>query len=733
MGPSVKDVTTRRLTPTPDLVGGLSAVLLAAAVAVVSLRMWEWRPGAPPSLVGDSPVILMQIHQVLTEGWFWSSQSVGFPLGQNASFFPELNVIHVLGVKALGLFGASASSVGAAYFFLGYPLVALTTYLLARSERLARGPAVMVSVLFTAAPYHSERFEHLWLASYWTVPLGLWLVLAVARGKSPFETVRAARSDRRRGALTAVALTLVGLSGAYYAGFTLLLLTAALLLRAGAGRPPGWWKGGLVSIVWLAAVASVPLIAARIGMAGTRLTGPRPATRTPLESERYAGRIVDLLLPWEGHRIESLAAFTQAYRSAGRPVTETLALGVVGAAGVTALVIVGLRVLSTGRPAPPRLRLWSALLLVTSAFYTVGGLGVVTALLATPQLRAWSRLSLVILLLGLLCVGHWLSRPRPSVVAAALPALVLLVGILDQTNPARAPRYDDLAGRLDGIRSYAGALAGATAQGCGVLQLPVMRFPEGYLPEGYDANSQLLQHLTEERLAWSHGGMSGTRAGDWPLALELSDPESLVSDLGAAGFCAVEVDTAGVDPTAPTVTALTSLLNDPVAHTPDGRLVAWALPDTATATKGDAERMLSPVLVGLAAGAITIDEDNVMQESGSRAGITTSNLSDAEVEGIEVTIDVTALGADERDVIIKDGPREVARVTALADRPTTLRFVVDAPAGYRRLSIVIDGDPVRNAADRSVSVRYENLRVASATATRVVSLHDQARTRVVFP
>ncbi len=219
-------------------------------------------------------------------------------------------------------------------------------------------------------------------------------------------------------------------------------------------------------------------------MSGEELTGPRPATRVALESERYAGRLIDLALPWEGHRLEPLAALTTAYRAAGRPVTETLALGVVGLVGAVALVVIGLRVLTTGRPAPERLRVWAALAVVSGAFYTVGGLGSVVALLATPQVRTWSRLSTVILLFGLLAVGHWLSRPRPPRVGVALAAVVLVVGILDQTNPDRAPDYSAHEQRLSDLGEYTQSLALATGGGCGVLQLPVMSFPEGNVPAG---------------------------------------------------------------------------------------------------------------------------------------------------------------------------------------------------------------------------------------------------------
>ena len=714
----------------PDTSGLAVAAIVAALVGAVSLRAWQWRPGVPVSLTGDSPVVLTQVDDILTNGWFWSNDAVGFPLGQNASFFPELNVIHILGIKLLGVLGGEAATVSAVYFFLGWPLVAMTTYLLARSERLARGASVVVGVLFAAAPYHAERFEHLWLASYWTLPLGLWVVFGVARGSSPLGP----RHPRGlRFALTLAALALVGVSGAYYAGFTLLLLAAALVLGGASSRPVGWWRGGLLSMGVVAAVAAIPLVVAKIGMAGTALTGPRPATRTALESERYAGRLIDLVLPWEGHRVEPLAALTRAYRDAGRPVSETLALGIVGTVGAIALVLLGLRVMHSGRTVPDQLRTWAALWLVTAAFYTVGGLGSVVALFATPQLRAWSRLSLVLLLIGLLAVGHWLSRPRTRVLSVALPALVLVVGVLDQTSPARAPRYDAIDSQLAGLRAYAETIVEATSPGCGVLQLPVMRFPEGYLPQGYEANSQLVQHLTNDRLAWSHGGMSGTRAGDWPLGLELSDPQALVTSLRAAGFCAVEVDSAGMDPADLSAASLLSSLGEPVARTPDGRLAGWVLPPGEAAAGADRQRLLEPVLVGLVAGAITIDDANVMQESGARAGIALSNLSDSVVPGIAVTVDVTALGASSRQVVVRDGSRELVRVTAESDRATPLEFVVDAPPGYRRLTVSVEGDPTRNAADRSVSLRYENLRASAAGPTRVVSLHDQARTRAIFP
>jgi hypothetical protein len=481
-------------------------------------------------------------------------------------------------------------------------------------------------------------------------------------------------------------------------------------------------------------VAALPLVAARIGMSGTRLTGPRPASRNPLESERYAGRIIDLVLPWEGHRATPLAELTSLYQAAGRPVFETVALGVVGLCGVTALLLIGLRSLATTRPVPPRLRLWASLLIVSGLFFTAGGLGSVVALLATPQLRTWSRLSLFILLLGLLAVAHWLSRPRRQWQAIALPAAVLIVGVLDQTNPGTAPPYAEIRARVDDITAYTRALADATGEpGCGVLQLPVMRFPESNVPPGYDINAQLLQHLTTDRLAWSHGGMSGTQAGDWALGMDLEDPERLLAELRSAGFCAIEVDTAGVTTDNTAVASLVTALGDPVAESADGRLKAWSLGSVPRGSAADRARLLEPVLVGVSSGGIEVDGDRVHQDVGPLTSFSTENLSTRPSGPVTVSVDVTALGAPEREVVVRDGDTVLARATVNSERPTRLSFETTAPPGYDTLAVSVSGDPVRDTQDRSVSARFENLTATSNGPVHVTSLQDQARTQVVLP
>ena len=185
------------------------------------------------------------------------------------------------------------------------------------------------------------------------------------------------------------------------------------------------------------------------------------------------------------------------------------------------------------------------------AFYTKGGLGSVVALFLTPQIRTWSRLVVLIGLFGLLAVGLWLtpgprrSAPRRLAVAAG----VILLGVLDQTNPGVAPDYQALrATQQDRARAFTDrACASPRRRRCAVFQLPVTRFPEEPPPGRMGDYDHLLPALASPAdLAWSYGAMRGTARADWQLALPVGDTaRGCVEDLAAAGFCAVEVEPDG--------------------------------------------------------------------------------------------------------------------------------------------------------------------------------------------
>ncbi len=711
-----------------DVAFAIGAGLLALLVAVWSLRLWDWTMGTPFGLTrgtpfgleGDSTFVSMELRDIWDHGWYWRNEDLGYPFGQNGSLFPELNVLHILLVKALGLLFSDPFSPGVAYFALGFPLAAVSMYMLARSQGLSRWGGLTAGVLFACAPGHQERFGHLWLAAYWVVPVGMWVVLEVLRGRSLLGRRTggswATRFLTVRSALVVAALTVLGLSGVYYVAFTLILLVfATIAVRWRLGRPSAWF-GGLGSATYLVGVFLIPLAASRVGSADELVTGPVPASRSFVESELFAGKLMDLILPWQGHRLDPLSFLTFAYNASGHPTAETSALGVVALAGWVALLVVALGPLVTDRLAASELRRWSALSLVATAFYIVGGMGAFVALFFTPQLRTWSRFSLYLVLLGLLAVGWWVSRlqERRGVVTAGLVAVALtVVGVLDQTNPGQAPDHAAAAQRFDVLTAYARQLETATGPGCAVFQLPVVPFPESAGVGQMNGYDQLLPYLASKDLRFSSGAMRGTARADWQLGVDLEDPSALARELAAAGFCAVEVDSQGFTQDTDPRPRLEAALGAPVARSGDGVFTAYRLPQSG----GDSRlrtRLLEPVIVALYAYEVRSRDDGsgVAQWIGPDVGLQVANLGSDTVP-VSIHMDVEPAGDEKRELVVSDrSGRALVRAELDGGSTSPVDFTLEVPVGTTEVRLKTSGEPVRLLDDEIlVSAQVSNLTV----------------------
>ena len=126
----------------------------------------------------------MQIQAILEGHWYDINTRFGAPFGLNQAWFTTADVLNFATIRLIGLATNSAATAGTVFFVLGYVLSSLTAYWLARQLQIARSASVVVGVLFSVLPNQQEWFGHLWLAAYWPVPLGVWLVVQVARGQS---------------------------------------------------------------------------------------------------------------------------------------------------------------------------------------------------------------------------------------------------------------------------------------------------------------------------------------------------------------------------------------------------------------------------------------------------------------------------------------------------------------------------------------------------------------------
>ena len=517
---------------------GLAAAsaLLALLGACLVLEVWNADLRVPFDYSGDATFTTAVVKNVVDNGALWENDDLGAPRGQELYDFPvfagdnvQLALVRVLGfvvrdpIVALNLF-----------FLFTFPFAALTACLV--FLRLGVGPlaSVVASVLFALLPYHFLRGEdHLFLAAYWAVPFGCFLVLSVLADAplvTPFRS--------RRTLLLLAACVIIGSAAVYYAAFTLVLLAAAALL-AGIAR----WSLRPVATAAILGAAIVAALAVNFAPAivDRAREGSNPEVkRFAFETEVFSLRPLQLILPVRDHRIGALADLRERYEDqVGVTEASFAALGVVGSVGL--VVLFGTLLLAAVRPGAPRgdplLRYASVSALVALLFAMTGGLAPVVSFLISPQLHAWNRLSVFIAFFALLAVALLLDRLRGGV-ALGIAVAVLAVGLFDQTTGAMTPRYGEVKADWRSDEAWTAQVDDALPPDAAVLQLPYVAFPSSP-PVGrmvdYD---HVRPYLHDHDLRWSYGAMKGRPE-------DLGDNVDTPAEARAAGYAGIEIDRFG--------------------------------------------------------------------------------------------------------------------------------------------------------------------------------------------
>lgn len=547
--------------------------VLSSFVTYLSLRLWHLVITVPILYTGDALPMAAHVKTVLKEGWFQYEPNLGAPTGELYYDFPQADNFHLIGIKVIGWFVPNWAAAMNIYYLIGFPLAALAAVWFLRVVGVSRIISVVLAVAYAIAPYHFIRGQaHLYLASYYPVPLALVLLVWVLRGE-PLWGVRAGVSRwwgvlSGRGAAVFLILALIGTASQYYSLFFLILLAFAGVVTL--IRRKNWRR------FWGAAVAGVVTVVVLVinvlpGVIYGLIHGPSidSLERGVSESEVYGLKLSQLLLPWDKHLIGPLRAFRTQYEQQYPLPSESPALGVIAACGlvaaflILAYVVVAWRSLAARPWAQER---WfstvtqlSSLLFVAFLFGTIGGLSTFVSFF-TSAIRGWNRISIVMAILclgviGLLldrairAIARSIARRRPgrtgvvrAVVASLTAALLLLVAVVDQSP------YDASSGLIRSQQDYAAdheffsSLEKRIPDNGMVLQLPYIGFPEDSSPNGTLSSDELIPFLQTEHVRWTSGGIKGRPAADWPEQLEQYDPADLVTLAAASGMDGILVD-----------------------------------------------------------------------------------------------------------------------------------------------------------------------------------------------
>ena len=366
----------------------------------------------------------------------------------------------------------------------------------------------------------------------------------------------------------------------YYAVFTVVLVIVAAVLGFVVRRERETLVAGGAVVAAIAAVSLVQLAPTIVYRA---VNGPNDevAMRFWFESENYSLRLTNLLLPVDGHRIGALARWKNEYTE---QITQTEArsatLGIIGSIGLVWLVAVAVAaVAGIGRRYELGLHAGLATLTITAILLaTTGGFSTFVAVI-WPQIRAWNRLSVFIAFFSLTAVALLLGlveRRLRGLVFAGVLAVVLAVGVFDQTTKAYVPPYDAVKSAWDADAAAFAALGARLPAGASVVQVPYEPFPEPAATP-YGIYEPAKAYLHSDGVHWSWGAMRG-RPEDWAATIAGKPAVEVVSAARAEGFTGVLLDRVALGAAAAATEAdYQSALGSPPEQLPGGRWVFFQL------------------------------------------------------------------------------------------------------------------------------------------------------------
>jgi phosphoglycerol transferase len=547
--------------------------IVAATSALITawlFKIWDIPLRLPFLYQRDGIAQVAEVKGIIENGWYQFNPRVGWPIGYDHHDFPiGSDNLHYAALKVIGWFSHDPVLVINVYYLLSFVLVALSAFYVIRYLGVSRRFAFVGALLYTFLPYHFLRGTwHLMLAAYYMVPVAALFTILVWRHAPPF--FRAVDDDdgggegrvrfvwKRWSSLWLVLGCLaIASTDVYYAAFCIVLMLSAGVLQLVTVRN---WRS-LVSGVVLTAIIGVGLL---VNLAPSLLywrdhgSNDDVVQRTVAESDFYALRPIQMLSPIPGYRIDKInTRIVSEVFTAPNNSEATQFLGAIGAAGFLGLMIVLLGLgFTRGRDrSPPLPFVLAALSALAVLFGVTGGLSWTFGIAGFTEIRSWNRISIFIAFYALVAVGlaldwavrHTRAFPYKPVAVSGVAALLVVIGVFDQTSSAIIPdsRRNEAAWNADAV--FVQRIEDTLGPDGKVFQLPYLPFPEAELdvpPYGMVDYDPLRGYLHSDELYWGYGGTRG-RAADWQAQVVERATPRMLDAITAVGFDGLWIDTLG--------------------------------------------------------------------------------------------------------------------------------------------------------------------------------------------
>jgi phosphoglycerol transferase len=560
---------------------------LLLSFVTASLLMTGWPAGLIPNLdypfaySGDN-LFSSWLIQRLNEGWIFNNPRCGYPFGSNFLDYPVPDLGSLLALKTLVIIFDDSIKAVNLYFLLGFPFVFIVTYIINRKFELSPLLAFVSSVLYAFAPFHFMRLGHLFYTWYFVVPIFYYI------GYKLFSAKSFRMPSKKYCFLYFLLLMFLSSFGVYYALFGVIIIGLSGLV--GSFR-----SGEKVNFL----VASIIVVCISLGVLFTITpnlihkyrngVNPEVAARSPSESEIYAFKMAQLILPRPGHNITKLATITNKYNQTFPLINENAvsSLGIIGTCGLIILFFATLLILS-GRAIDIRFRFLSITVFILFLFGTIGGFGTLFALFISPSIRAWNRVSIFISYGTILAFFIVFQKSIKSFfkinqnfISILFALTVLIIGLYDQVSFPDINANYFIKTNFEADKKFIDAIEKTLPDGATVYQLPYMAFPEVPPINNLPDYALGVGFIHSKHLIWSYGGMKGREGDLFYRTLSKEPIEKQVDIIKKLGFAGIYIDRRGYEDNGTAVISdLTRLLGvPPTLSREDGQSVFFLLPN----------------------------------------------------------------------------------------------------------------------------------------------------------
>lgn len=510
------------------------------------------------------------IKTIIDTGWIFTNPFLGAPLTYNLVEYPGSDTLSFLIIKILSVFSHDYAVVMNCFFFLTFPLTAMTSLFVFKRLGLRTVFAIVASLLFTFIPYHLMRGEgHLYLTTLYVIPVYVLLIISVWE-----DTL-----SRKVFFWMTMSAIFAASSGIYYAFFAcyFLIITGILI-----GLYQRQWRPCLKAGFYIVIIMTTVIINTSPSLFETYKYGHNTelSQREANESETYGLKVSQMLLPVEGHRMHFMRIARQYYDRTAPLVNEnnTATLGIIGSIGFIALLFalfIREKIQADNWYLLSRLNL-SALLLGT-----IGGIGTMYAYLISPMIRSYNRISVFIAFFAIFSfffILQFLLKQRQTTNKTSLliALLVLFIGLADQVELKRNPDYEAIKTTYESDAKFVAAIEKIMPKNSMIFQLPITSFPENPTINKMKDYDLFKGYLHSHTLHWSYGALRGRQVIQWQKKVAAKPASDMLDELAYAGFTGIYIDRNGyVDHGKDIEQQLSTLLKQTPIVSEDNRLAFY--------------------------------------------------------------------------------------------------------------------------------------------------------------